>query len=853
MTAKLVRALALLLPLTLDRSARAGEVLSVVAELPVIGRPDSLRFLRLGRGSALSLVGVTSTNVQTWRVGKVSEPTVSPRAGSLHAFADLDDDGLLDLALCRGAASGLPARIVILQGDGTGHFEERLSIPFDGEGRGLAVADADDDGRDDLVLGVVSPSGESSALRTYRRIGAFAFDAPRETSLLLPGTVGTGVYAVGWITSSDLDGDGLADVIVRSPIGSLSVWLGAGDGTFVPHETSLAASSGPVILADLDGDRRPELVYTSAGRFHPPWIAVYHNDGEARFTLVTLAATPWAYGPFAVADADRDGIPDVLRADASRITVFPGDGHGGFRPEVQRALPGYGPLADSDVVVPVDWDSDSRLDFVFLTGRGLVVLGPETPRVDRLAVPVLLSTTGSYGTRFDSDLLLTNTGDTPVHAELRYEAAAGGGSGVVMRDIGPGAQLLAPSALGFLREEGLPIPADGPLVGTLRVSASGAALPSALRATVRTTSPGGAGVSYGGVPSLDALRAESFVPWLVESARDRTNLAFVNAGSADDGPVTLRVTVASGDPSAPGEAVLPDVTLSPGRFFQYGHALDAAGLASRLGWARISRVAGNAPYLAWGTVNDAATGDGSFVPAVAAGSAVAACQTLPAVVQTERYATELVVTNPGDAAVSVRATLVATGTLLEETLAPRQVLYLADLFAELRRRGLAGAPAAGTAIASPLSVCSSGFPRLLAGARVSTAAPGGRHFGLYEPAVPQDADHATSVVVPDLRQDASIRTNLAIVNIGPATSFRVEIHDGTTGQIVASREGVALASGEHLQLSSVLRDLAPSTNRGWARVVAPDRYEFLAYGVVMDGAEPGLGTDDGSFVLGLPE
>ena len=56
MTAKLVRALALLLPLTLDRSARAGEVLSVVAELPVIGRPDSLRFLRLGRGSALSLV-----------------------------------------------------------------------------------------------------------------------------------------------------------------------------------------------------------------------------------------------------------------------------------------------------------------------------------------------------------------------------------------------------------------------------------------------------------------------------------------------------------------------------------------------------------------------------------------------------------------------------------------------------------------------------------------------------------------------------------------------------------------------------------------------------------------------------
>lgn len=195
----------------------------------------------------------------------------------------------------------------------------------------------------------------------------------------------------------------------------------------------------------------------------------------------------------------------------------------------------------------------------------------------------------------------------------------------------------------------------------------------------------------------------------------------------------------------------------------------------------------------------------------------------------------------------------ATGTVLEETLAPHQVFHLPDLFAELRRRGLPGAPGADTAIASPLYVTSPYFQPILVGARVSTAAPGGRFYGLFEPAVDGWSAGGGASTVPDLRQDERLRTNLGIVNLGGTTSFRLEIHDGETGRLVATRDVPGLAPGELIQLNSVLRDLAPSTRRGWARVVPSSPARFLAYGVVMDGPEPCVGTDDGSFVYGLPE
>src|ERR1017187_6047872 len=119
------------------------------------------------------------------------------------------------------------------------------------------------------------------------------------------------------------------------------------------------------------------------------------------------------------------------------------------------------------------------------------------------------------------------------------------------------------------------------------------------------------------------------------------------------------------------------------------------------------------------------------------------------------YATAFVAATPEAQPLALQLTLVATGTVLTETLAPGATFYLPDLFAELRRRGLPGAPAAGEAMVSPVYIKRNiGVGRIYAGIRVSSAPAAGVSYGVFEPAMPQDPLFAFSAVVPDLRQDS---------------------------------------------------------------------------------------------------
>ena len=801
-------------------------------------------------------------SVQAWPVGSEAEPIASP--GLRHLFeptwGDFDGDGDLDLAVAApsaGVLGGGSREIAILKGDGTGTFVACATLSVDGGApnaatvAALAAGDFDGDGRVDLS--VLSFQDSRALLLFYRGRGALEFEVPRPTDI--------SPSAGRWLTPGDIDADGRADLVVSSRdliapevLGSVSVWRSAGDGTFVAGAAFPGPSAFPSILADLDADGRPDLVYLNrlgtGAECCTYRLQVHRNQGGGSFG-------PWAsadvdYGRPFVADADGDGRLDLFvpQEGSSSLAVFRG-GPGAL----MRSAIGVPWVGHEVEVVGADWDGDGRADFIFGAREGLIVAGEGSSRVDVLSVPVLLSTAGPGGAGFVSDLLLTNAGTTPARVSLRYVAASGGGTGTVEREVPPSSQLHAPSAIDFLRDAGLQISRDGPLVGTLRVSTSGASSPKALAATVRVTTQAGAGVSFGGVRRLEALRETSYVPWLVETERDRSNLALVNAGGPDDGPVTLRITVESGDPATPGHAVLPDLVLEPGDFRQLNRVLRVAGLATRVGWARIERVDGRAPYLAWGAVNDNASDDGSFVPATSESDrAELNMWVVPVAVQSGRYATELVVTNPGEQPVQVDVTLAATGTTLRETVAPRATLHLPDFFAELRRRGLAGAPEAGVAIASPLYVGPYGATKgVLAGVRVSSVTADGRSHGLFEPAV-LEPHHSTSVIVPDLRQDETTRTNLAIVNLrSQSATFRLEIFDGVTGHLAASRDEIPLARNELLQIDAVLREMCPGVERAWARIRAGADGSFLAYAVINDGAAPGRGTDDGSFVLGLPE
>ncbi|HEX6838254.1 MAG TPA: VCBS repeat-containing protein, partial [Polyangia bacterium] len=196
--------------------------------------------------------------------------TAVPAKPTFMAAADFNLDGQLDVA-----AGG-----VVLLGNGDGTFTQAGSY---GPGNGLAVGDLNLDGKPDLV--VADYSG-ANGLHVMLGNGDGTFS-----------NAGV-VYAQIQLTMAidDFNFDGKPDI----GAGGVIV-LGNGDGTFQPA-SSIAAGGDGVSIVDFDGDGNLDVI---AG----PTVLLGNGDG----TLRTLASyfVPSSVGGSAVADFNRDGLPDA--------------------------------------------------------------------------------------------------------------------------------------------------------------------------------------------------------------------------------------------------------------------------------------------------------------------------------------------------------------------------------------------------------------------------------------------------------------------------------------------------------------------------------------------------------------
>ncbi|MFP5236959.1 MAG: CRTAC1 family protein [Acidobacteriota bacterium] len=218
--------------------------------------------------------------------------------GSGVALFDCDNDGRLDLFLVQGAPYPDPTppgtipqktgpkywnRLFHQRKDGT--FEdvtEKAGLEGVGYGMGVAAADYDNDGYEDLY--VTGYGGN----RLYHNNGNCTFtDVTKQA----------GVGGSGWSTSAawvDLDNDGLLDLVVDRYVqwDWNDKWCGQPDNRGYCH---------------------PDV-------FQPIAMLVYHNDGNGRFTEVShklgLDRPAKALG-IAIADYDRDGRPDIFVSNDS--------------------------------------------------------------------------------------------------------------------------------------------------------------------------------------------------------------------------------------------------------------------------------------------------------------------------------------------------------------------------------------------------------------------------------------------------------------------------------------------------------------------------------------------------------
>ena len=342
--------------------------------------------------------------------------------------------------------------------------------------------------------------------------------------------------------------------------------------------------------------------------------------------------------------SDRTNVAVFNTSDESvtvRVTVFSGDGDG--RSVVFRSaenLPPYGWLqyGSREILdgngIAQGWATFERTsttgsfsayavinDNATNDGSFVTPLAA-TSTAATLTVPVLVENSA-----FRSELILANRSASTATLTLNYVESgspAFGPGGTAAVSLAPSEQLILPEAVDYLRNHGVVVgPKDAAsYAGSLRISISGTTAEN-VYAGARTASPSPAGGQFGlftpGVVSGEEATTDAALYGLRADAENRTNVAVVNTGSDSAGPVVLQLQVHDGGAGGAPKGNPVTVSLAPGQWAQPANFFRISGAAN--GWVKVTRISGDAPWIAYGVVNDGSrpgerTGDGAYVPMV---------------------------------------------------------------------------------------------------------------------------------------------------------------------------------------------------------------------------------------------
>jgi hypothetical protein len=240
-------------------------------------------------------------------------PAMSASGVFKVATGDFNGDGKADLVLVNPG----PGTVTILLGNGDGTFPRRATIPVAGGPQAVAVGDFNRDGKADLA--VVNYSADTVTILLGNGDGTFR---------AVPSKPATGIQPLS-VAVGDFNGDGIPDLAVTNQnngyplLGTVTVLIGRGNGTFKPTAVSPQTGSVPysVAVADFNGDGKEDLAVANAGS-NTITILLGKGDGSFASPVSPAVGTDPVFA--AVADFNGDGVPDLAAASntTSSVTVL---------------------------------------------------------------------------------------------------------------------------------------------------------------------------------------------------------------------------------------------------------------------------------------------------------------------------------------------------------------------------------------------------------------------------------------------------------------------------------------------------------------------------------------------------
>lgn len=292
---------------------------------------------------------------------------------SAIALGDLDGDGKKDLVVLNSGAGSLSV-FRNTSTSGTISFAARVDFSFAANGRSLTLADLNNDGHAEVIVGA------NGALYVYpNNATAGSFNTSSLGSILSVRSSG-GEFMV---TAKDIDGDGKTDLvgteftgaqadlfIMRNihTTGSLSAGSFAAAVTFAV--TSTTNTFGAPATGDLDGDGKADIVVANPVENN---VWVYRNisvqgsistGSLASPVKFTTATTPTTVG---LADLNGDGKIDIFTSNkgSNNVSTFHNLSSAGTISSSSFSLKRDFATANEDIsLVAADLDSDGKAELI---------------------------------------------------------------------------------------------------------------------------------------------------------------------------------------------------------------------------------------------------------------------------------------------------------------------------------------------------------------------------------------------------------------------------------------------------------------------------------------------------------